>query len=235
MKKIIALILASVSALSYMYLQPADPLMVGEINVVKLTMLDAIGQSGGTGAHIIHPNGHKYILTNAHVCNNQRALDAEDFEGRHKTVMVIEQSKEFDLCLVEPISEEIPGIPLARKIHRREKVAVAGHPFLAPLTIRIGEILGDTTIQVLYGHIKQEDCTGFRRQWISNFFGAGCVVAHESMITDVEGFPGNSGSPLIDEDGKLVGVIFAGDNRSNKLFAVPLKNVKKFLESSKLD
>ena len=45
--------------------------------------------------------------------------------------------------------------------------------------------------------------------------------------------PGNSGGPLIGDDGKVVGVVVADSGKLGINYAIPLEAVKEFLERAK--
>lgn len=55
------------------------------------------------------------------------------------------------------------------------------------------------------------------------------VITKGAYMTSVEIFPGNSGSPVVDYWGRVIGVAFAADGRDNKGDLVSLEDLKDFL------
>jgi S1-C subfamily serine protease len=197
-------------------------------SVVKLTKSFA-GRSGGTGSQIVAPSGKEFILTNAHVCGDRKELIAHTQLTKPKKVKVIRVYKKHDLCLVEAI-KGLPALRIANSIIPREKVYVIGHPALRPLTLESGRFVSDKTISMRVPcstKVKPTILIKFR-----NYRLAMCVKSFKSQLVNAIIYPGNSGSPLLDKFGNVVGVIFAGRlDQPNAAYTVPLKSVKAFLKN----
>ncbi len=56
-----------------------------------------------------------------------------------------------------------------------------------------------------------------------------CLRQLKSILTTLGIYPGNSGSPVVNKYGNLVGVVFAGNNQTNYGYVIPLKQVREFL------
>lgn len=57
-----------------------------------------------------------------------------------------------------------------------------------------------------------------------------CAVSNTSMHMSAVAYPGNSGSPVINDLGQVTGVLFAGSRSEEHVsFAVPLETIKEFL------
>ena len=210
--------------------------------VVRIVRLDEKGdvRGGGTGFLVKAPSGTSYILTNSHVCAMAVAgeLIVEMPGGNLLSRRVVQDSDWTDLCLVEGLPGQ-EGLELAGSYDVGEMVAAVGHPHLMPLTISKGEIVSHTETTYLSGIIgfgkEEKDC---QRKYnkiedLDTFFGPirVCTVTVKSLQTTIVGLPGNSGSPIVNAYGHLVGVLFAGDNDVHWSMIVPLEDINKFLKA----
>ena len=68
---------------------------------------------------------------------------------------------------------------------------------------------------------------------VQTFFGEFklCIENVMALQTTVVGLPGNSGSPVVNQYGHLIGVLFAGDNQVHWSDLVPLEDIKKLLSA----
>ncbi len=205
--------------------------------VVKVTNKE--GNSGGTGVHIKAPSGQVYVLTNAHVCEVGKGGDVfiQDDFGRSIPRRVLEKSDFSDLCLVEALPNYKDYISIGSEPNPGQIVAVVGHPALMPTTMTRGEIIGLDTVNV-FDHImnpldKKDKCDLPKNKIIEveTIFGdlKVCAISIEANLSSVPIMPGNSGSPVVDFYGRLVGLVFAG-NRAGWGVFITLKDVNKFLE-----
>ena len=184
--------------------------------------------------------GKRYTLTNHHVCRvasrfmdkqiagyktykrgkntykvtiykkiTDNQLVGQTLKIGDRVLKILALDTEHDLCIMEPDLTRRP-LYLAANYHNGEKITVIGHPRGLPQTIREGRILGDYN---------------FVARWLPNKNVIRSV--HISAIS----YGGNSGSPVVNRFGNLVGVLFAGDTRFHtEAYIVPLENVKIFLD-----
>lgn len=203
-------------------------------------------KSGGTGFHIKGTSGETYILTNNHICNladeNER-LTVYDSTGKKMYRNVIVRHETHDLCLVEPIPG-YSGLNIASGVDIGEIVGLVGHPGLRPLSISRGEIVGAKTIKLIIGmNLPNDRCFGVqhkiedvvKNQMMLIILSARgvkniCVATLRSTMFNGISYGGNSGSPVVNFYGNVVGVLFAGSRQVTDAYLVPRDVVKKFVE-----
>lgn len=205
-------------------------------NVIKLTP-PSNHKRGGTGFQVLSDSGNKYILSNRHVCLLAEAneMHAITEDGRATIVRVLEISTITDLCLLTPIPNK-PGVKLAKSLELRSEVAVIGHPFLMEITFTKGLLLNYENVEIPMFGLDEKKCKEFNGQIkeIPVFFTItmpACVLSINSVRTTAQTYGGNSGSPVVNFYGNLVGVLFAGYTGTIFGYIVPLVDVKEFLKN----
>ena len=175
--------------------------------------LEPVPQLGGSGSgSIIDTRG--YVLTNNHVIRNAHRVfinlaDGSQFEGT-----VIGTDPENDLAVLRfdpPPGMELVTIPYGDSSTLRvgQKVLAIGNPFALERTLTVGIVSGlGRPIRASRQHIIQ------------------------GMIqTDASINPGNSGGPLLDTQGRMIGIntmIYSPSGGSVGIgFAVPVNTAKR--------
>ena len=171
--------------------------------VVKL--LNSAGTGGGTGFEMYTATGHKYTVTNRHMCEHG-ATNAV-LGNRTIPLRIIEISSISDLCLLEPIIG-LPALSRATSVPSPNDILdIYGFGALLPLTHTRGVFVGDSD------NMDLNIWAGFVPQY-----------------TTVSILPGNSGSPVLNTQGDVVSVAFAtGQEMDNRAFIVSLKDLALFL------
>lgn len=183
--------------------------------VFRVIIESAAGKGGGTAFLLTGPNGKNVIVTNRHICESfERVADygvlyLEQSDYRYYT-KIVRQSATSDLCLLETPAELVATIDSYDLADRRplknEAVYSNGHPFLLPLT-------------QVYGQVKNEFVLPADPR-----DSLGGILAMGLRFGVV---PGCSGSPVVNVEGKVVGVIFA--YMENGGLMIPLSSLKEFL------
>ncbi len=145
----------------------------------------------GSGSVVVAPSGKSYLLTAGHVCTcakkyNKVTVVHED--GYAKILPVVKIDKERDLCAA-PYPSSRYSLLIAPAIEGKTEVNTRSYP-RGHLTYSHGQYRGLASWQM--------DKT--------NWFGVG--------ETNVYARPGSSGGPVVDDQGKLVGVILIWDSEN---------------------
>lgn len=201
-------------------------------SVVMVTSPDEPG--GGTGfivrAAVNGKKGVKAVLTNAHVCGVvQTGPLMVSNDTSIEMSPIIRVNKEHDLCLLY----SVPGPALSvssNDLGEFEELYVVGHPRLSPKTPTEGVYIGEE-IAVLPDTVDAVTgvCPSGTKE-LDTLFGTICLRKMQLAKATFPIFPGNSGSPVVNAAGELVGIVNSA-NRDNQGGFIPLRYVKEFLDN----
>jgi S1-C subfamily serine protease len=192
----------------------------GVVNITALApeyhwFLNAVprfGSGAGSGT-IIDREGH--ILTNYHVVRDARQVSVTLADGEEREGKVIGIDPENDLAVVklDPRGLHLTVIPFGRSddLLVGQKVLAIGNPFALSRTLTTGVVSGlGRPVRADYGAIIQE-----------------------MIQTDASVNPGNSGGPLLNSRGEMIGInttIISPSGGSVGIgFAVPIDTARRVL------
>jgi S1-C subfamily serine protease len=181
------------------------------------------GPGGGTATgsgFVLDDEG--YVLTNAHVVEGARSVQVGFAEGDEVTARIVGIDPSSDLALVKvnPDDAELTPLPLgdSGKVEVGDLAVAIGNPFGLERTVTTGIISA-----------LQRSITA------PNRFSIGQVLQTDAAIN-----PGNSGGPLLDGQGRVIGIntqIATDGSRANSGvgFAVPVNEAKRVVSELKAD
>ena len=155
---------------------------------------------------VVHPDG--YLVTNAHVVGSASTVEVRLATGRRLRGTVVGRDRRVDLALVKVDAPgRLPVVPLgdSNALRVGELVLALGHPFGLEQTVSFG---------------------------IVSRKGAPLVAAapgFDYVQTDAAVNPGNSGGPLVNMAGQVVGVNTMAARNGTIGFAIPANLVKGLL------
>jgi S1-C subfamily serine protease len=171
----------------------------------------AVPQEGGTGSGFVY-DAEGHIVTNYHVVENAEELSVTLADGEVYPAEVVGVDPSNDLAVIRVQVDSLPQ-PVALGdsdgLRVGEFVVAIGNPFGLERTLTVG------VISSLGRVIQSPD---------GRFIG-------EAIQTDAAINPGNSGGPLLDLEGRVIGVnsqIISPSRASAGIgFAVPVNTVKR--------
>lgn len=149
----------------------------------------------GTGSGIIW-NSEGYIVTNDHVAQTRR-VKVELTDGREFIGDVIARDTHNDLALVKVPAYDLPALPVgdSKSLRVGELVIAVGNPF---------GVTGTATLGIITAGQETERYAEARNLM---FLRDGrSAPVRELLQADVALAPGNSGGPLADANGRVIGI-----------------------------
>ncbi len=161
------------------------------------------GSALGSG-FIINPQG--YVLTNRHVVNGASVVQVELDSGQSYAAQVVGVSREDDIAIVQLPVHNLPVAALgdSSRVQQGQSIVAIGSPLGLKHTATRG-IISNTNVD---------------------------IDGHAFLQTDAPLNPGNSGGPLIDTHGRIIGINTMISKGGQGIgFAIPINAVAKLLEA----
>lgn len=163
----------------------------------------------GLGSGFVLPGN--LVVTNRHVVEEPRAVTVNTWDGRSLRAEVTGIAVDSDLAILQ--LADVVDLPVAdlrdKAVAVGEAVIAVGYPGGGPATVSTGEV-----VALVEGELLDEPADVIR--------------------VDAEIRQGNSGGPLLDEDGRVIGVVFALDVSSGDGLAVPIDTLLERLDGHDL-
>lgn len=166
------------------------------------------GRDGAGAGTIWHADG--LIVTNAHVVRNRRHLNVTLADGRTFPARVLAQNDAHDIAALKIDAHDLPTIELgnSRDLTAGSLVFAAGHPWGVTGAVSAGIVITDGAELPRWPNAD--------REWLA---------------VDLRLRPGNSGGPLVDGGGRLVGLNTIMNGPEVGL-AVPVHVIKAWLKQT---
>jgi S1-C subfamily serine protease len=167
------------------------------------------------GSGVIVDGKRGLVITNFHVVRNAQAVEVGLKDGRKLAADPVVLAPELDLAVLRIDGKDLPSLPIgdSSKLEVGDYVVAIGNPF------GLGQTVTSGIISATDRPLGRNDSRRF-------------------LQTDAPINPGNSGGPLIDLDGRIIGInsaLFspsqteAGAGSVGIGFAIPGNDVKKIL------
>jgi S1-C subfamily serine protease len=151
------------------------------------------------------------LVTNRHVIEDSKKLQLQTYDGRAIAVTAVSTTTAADIAIVttqESLGSNFANLSFLDPAES-DIITVVGYPKGGRLSTVSGVVLGTTP-----------DPVGS---------AVGTIFA-----TTAEVEPGSSGSPVLNESGRVVGVVYAKSNNAQQSFIVPVSTLRTLLDETSL-
>lgn len=156
------------------------------------------------------------VITNEHVATGRKGkIYVEDGAGEFVTAEIIAVDKTSDLAILQTDATDHPYFTMAQSFDVGDDIVS----------------IGSFTETELRFHVREAVTVDVRDIRLRSASGE-ISEPHPRLAYDIAGYPGLSGSPVINKDGEIVGV-HVGSNREYPIsYAVTLEDLLEFLLSN---
>jgi S1-C subfamily serine protease len=185
------------------------------LTVDPFEMFPEVHAAEGSGSGIIVDAERGLIITNFHVIGDAQKIEISLADGQTYGARLIGADKEYDMAVLQFRSkpENLSSIPFAdsSRLEVGQRVLAIGNPFGLNRTLTSGIISSlDRVVKSPHGSLMRG------------------LIQTDAAIN-----PGNSGGPLLDSDGRLIGMNTAILSQSGDSagigFAVPINQIRRIL------
>lgn len=198
--------------------------------------------ASGSGFHIKDQEGKTHFITNAHVCDSGHPPKLTAYNtasNRTYNVEFIKYSYKADLCEMSVIPD-VPALTLTGDLFRGQQVFVAGHPAGYNFFVSSGLVVDgyDNTDMYTASTIGLKTCTKYGGKNVKMPVFDGflfdmkwmCVQKYVTIQTSAHVIGGNSGSPVVDVWGNVIGILHK-KNKTDWGLAVPAQKIFDFINN----
>ena len=164
-----------------------------------------------TGSGFVAASG--LVVTNAHVVAGVDQPVVQTRDGRVYQAHAVQYDDASDLAVRDAPDLPEAHMPMSTSVDRGQQVSFAGYPLGGPYTVRPATIQGEAFAPV------QNVTTG---DTLSR-----SIIQIAGRVEQ-----GNSGGPMLDANGNVVGVIFAKAVEGEAGYAIPMEQVTTILEAA---
>lgn len=165
-------------------LKDADVVLARE-SVLKVYGYGSCGR-GIEGSGFVYAPGR--LMTNAHVVAGVTEPEVQ-VDGRDVPAKVVHYDDDLDVAVLA-FDADVPELTFGATPASKSKVAVLGYPEDGPYDVQTGRVRSRQPLRS------------------PDIYGSGTVIRDVLSVRALVR-PGNSGGPVVDTDGRVVGVVFA--------------------------
>jgi len=181
--------------------EPPTPVELAQASVVRIRNVSACGVAIGSGFVI---DGNR-IVTNRHVVAGARELEVETWDGRPVSIGTAREGVDTDLGVIDlrgRSARQMEPLPFDEDgLEVGDRVGAMGYALAGPIVTTFGQFLD--------------------RPRGRPFLEPDRVLRYNTTVEH-----GNSGGPLVNREGEVVGVVFAYEIATGHGLAIPLERLE---------
>lgn len=205
--------------------------------VVQKLRVTTVRVNGGSGSIVKGKSGKKYILTNWHVCTMPSLtgtfLHADFDDSSTVGGEIVANDSKVDLCAARLTVYNPPALTISPS-DGAKNLYTRGYP---NGVIYEGHGTAKTKIEWSYRvpieYLSSGQCPeNSQAEYYQNGEISACILHWISTLTTLYSRPGSSGSPVLDGEGRLVGVMSSQDPNHNDFAGgmVSTEDLRAFLD-----
>lgn len=186
-----------------------EVLAVARESVVQVATTSPECGSSSLGSGVVV--GRAQVATNAHVVTGARSIAVQlAGRGRALAARLVHMDRATDLAILRVPDLDAPVPAWTRSARKGTDAVVAGFPRGGPMKLREARVRGSASVA--------DDAGSGTRE----------VVVFRGLVQ-----PGNSGGPLLDLDGRVIGLVFANSAQDDRTgFALAASEVVPVIEDT---
>lgn len=198
-------------------------------NVVKLS------HQFGTGTGFFYEyNNHQYIVTNFHICYKAKFLHFK-YNDKDFFAAPFEGDEKNDLCLLDVSKNTLPLFSYLNTFINQEIFSI-GFMYNTERMILEGVVSKEeTALSNMFPIRSDKDVTECNKLYGSHLGYTlngiySCQIEDTFIMTTIMIGPGQSGSPVLNYLGSVVGIITNYDGRTRMCNYIPIERVNELIE-----
>ena len=193
-------------------------------------------QGYGTGWVTKTKSGLKVMVTNVHVCDSELPLMWTEKDGVRTMMQVLYKDSKHDICLMTAPANSVP-LKLADHIKPETNVYFVGFPIIEFMSSNKGLVKGISLLRMPY-NLPVNKCVGEKYKIYSLPVQQPdgsvrkqdtCVFEAPVVVTTANTDAGGSGSPMLNDEEEVVGMVMVCAGNIAWGQGVPLDALKEFL------
>jgi Do/DeqQ family serine protease len=171
-------------------------------------------ETQATGSGVIVDAAHGYVLTNSHVTENGNSIEITTKDNRKFKARLIGRDPDTDIAVLQVSGSNLAAVPMgdSDRLQVGDFVLAVGNPF------GLGQTVTSGIVSALGRSLGIEGKEGYE----------------DFIQTDASINPGNSGGPLVDMQGRIIGIntaIVAPSGGNVGIgFAVPINMARQVMD-----
>lgn len=189
----------------------------------------------GTGWIAKAKSGKLYMVTNGHVCESAKESMNTEKNGVLSELTIRYRDPRHDICLLDAPKKAV-ALPLAKKVYKEKEAYAVGFPAVEFMTSQQGLVKGYEIVSMPYP-LPPGQCKDlpkfeiYKRKLENGKTEEICVFHGNTVVTTIQSDSGGSGSPILNDDEEVIGMVMLTTGNISWAQGVPLDELKRVLES----